>query len=102
MQLRGRPGYCFITTDPDIERSLGGIWYPKQLQGKAKTGLVLLHCISSSWDEVDLTNKKVVFDRWAGKPFKLKWSDGKEYTFVSVSQWSVLGIVEPYNTGAAK
>lgn len=93
MNLTPRVGHCLISPDPDYKQSPGGIIYPKSLQGKAKTGFVHLHTPSSAWDEVDLTGRRVVFDRWSSRPFTLQLED-KQHEFGVVSQWAILGVFE--------
>lgn len=83
------PGRVLISFDPDVETTKFGIILP--LSHKPKTGFV--HAHNCTWDEVDLTNKKVVADRWAARPFTINY-DGKEYLFHIISQWHVFAIIE--------
>lgn len=93
MRLTPRIGYCLISLDPDLDSTKFGIILPNNLKVKPRTGFVHLHRVSASWDEVDLTGRRVVVDRWASRPFKLS-KDGKEYEFRSISQWCVLAVIE--------
>jgi hypothetical protein len=87
-----RIGFCIISPDPDIEASPYGIYYPHGQREKPKTGLCLAHNVSTSWDEVDLTQKRVIFDRLAARPFRIVHRE-KEVTFYSITQWAILAVL---------
>lgn len=100
--MRARVGHLLISFDPDVDRVIKegmkfDIILPDGLKHKPRTAFCHSHCVSKSWDEVDLTNKRVIVDRWGSRPFKVV-HDGREYTFYSISQWAVLAIFEEEQT----
>jgi|SRR5262245_28651996 len=115
MKLWTLPSRCLISFDPPRDKQGSiivptGIVYPGtaswkvpiqwDLRGRPRTGLCVLHCASSSWGDVNLTGKRVIVDRFAGRPFNLLWPvDGKEYTFYNVSQWAVMAVIEEEESG---
>jgi co-chaperonin GroES (HSP10) len=94
--MRARPGYCFVTADAELTASKFGVIYGSKAKEKPKTGLVVHHNTTFTWyaqGEDCLEGKKVVFDRWSGKPFTVTYK-GEQHEFLSVSQWAILAVIE--------
>lgn len=101
MNLTPKIGHLLISFDPDVDRvSKPGMKFdiiiPDGLKHKPRVAFCHNHRISTSWDEVDLTNRKIIVDRWGSHPIKV-CHEGKEYIFYSISQWGVLAILEEEN-----
>jgi len=95
MRISPLYGHCLISPDPDIKQSKGGILYPNRLGEKPQTGFCHTHYMAPPWAEGSLSGKRVVFNRWASRPFRVYHSPSrKEVEFLSVHQADVLAIIE--------
>lgn len=88
--MQARIGYCLVSFDNDPQPAKFGVIVPDQLKRKARTCFVHLHEPTRAFAE-DLTGRKVLVDRWAGRPFTVVWN-GKQYNFYCISQWAVLAV----------
>lgn len=90
------PGRCLISFELD-ETSVFkpgmkfDIILPDNLRRKARIAFCHLH--NSTFDE-DFTEKRIIVDRWSGRPFKVQHADGKEYEYYIISQYSVLATLD--------
>jgi co-chaperonin GroES (HSP10) len=102
MKIRPLYGHCLISPDPPSTESKGGILYPNRLQETAHTGFVHLHELAPPWAEGPLTGKRVVFNKWAARPFQVYHEpSGKEVQFLSIDQYDVLAILGYTDGGEA-
>ena len=85
------PGKLLIERDPD-EVKIGLILLPDIERKRASTARCILHEPSWAWDEPewpDLTGKRLVIDKWVGKPLPLSGC-----TYVVIPERAVLALVE--------
>src|SRR5262245_52394026 len=88
--IRVLPGRLIVLPDQDLKMHRGILHLPEQRAQPARTGVVILH---NPAREEDFTNKRVVFDRWSGRPFKLIRNE-QVAEFVLVHETAVLAVIE--------
>ena len=95
MKLEPLFGRLFVSRDPQIDRTKGGILLPEKSAQQACTGLCLVHTPGDYWDwigEPCLTGQRVVFEKWAGRRAKIQGM-----VFWIIPETSVLGVEEKAN-----
>lgn len=80
------PGRLLLVVDPPETRSRRGILYPDVEAVHAAAGRVLLH---EPVDLEDLTGRRVIFQKWAGRPF-----DWGGTTFHVFREGAILATIE--------
>lgn len=88
--MRTLPGRLLMSFDEPISKSKFGLIIPSTAQRLAKTGFVHLH---EPLAVEDLNNKRVIVDRWAGRPFPVV-VNGKEFQFYCLPESCVLAVIE--------
>lgn len=84
--LRPLPGFLLVSRDPDIDRT-GLIYHPDVEKRRSQSGFVHLHNVSGFWDYPSLTNKHILYSKYAEREFTL---GGR--TFCTVDERDVLAV----------
>lgn len=77
-ELRLLPGKALLRLDPDEDR-VGLIYVPDVSRKRSGTARCIWHEPSTSWEEDSCAGKRVVYEKWAGKPVTFA---GVEYYIV--------------------
>jgi len=96
MNITIRTGHCLISFEPD-EATVGRIIVPSAR--KSKFAFCHLHVPTVRWGEVDLTGRRIIVDRFSGRPFSLM-HESVVHEFYICPQWAVMALIEESTHGS--